>query len=199
MDEDVVGQLGGFALGEVLKDLDIDSSYISGGLSSLGLPSASSAHLSKDSIYKGKFVDEDGEDEDAREDWEAEVDQELYDEKWAKGAAKAKASNSKGLMRGEEEDFDEDDEEEEGGGEARVQVKEEPQDDGRGLFGSDYDEDRGEAEQADVIPPPPPAKRANVKDLFPTFEPGKVLDFTDLFVARPRKKARREYQAVQRS
>ncbi|ORY53385.1 hypothetical protein BCR35DRAFT_310520 [Leucosporidium creatinivorum] len=46
------------------------------------------------------------------------------------------------------------------------------------------------------LAPPPMMKQANVKDLFPDFDYGKTLDFTDLFGTRPRKKQKTKTESV---
>jgi len=101
------------------------------------------------------------------------------------------------------EDYDEDDEE----------------DEGDGLFG-DGDDDDQDAEGAvpaaepapaedgpgavapspdyEPIAAPPPMKQADVKDLFPRFNKGKTLDFTELFSTRPRKRPKKADAALQR-
>ncbi|KAI5476818.1 transcription initiation factor TFIID subunit 1 [Pseudohyphozyma bogoriensis] len=188
--DSVLNQLGGFALGEVLSSLALDEDTISGGLGQLGISSTSA--FSRDSIYKGKFVDE-----EEGDDLEDEVDREMEDEMYrGKSAAGAGAGTGAGLVRGEEEDFDDDDEEEADGGATEIKVKEEPKDDDEGLFG---DNASPEEERMDVEVDPSaqePPKTVDVKDLFPTFQYGKVLDFTDLFATRPRKKAKTEWEAV---
>ncbi len=45
---------------------------------------------------------------------------------------------------------------------------------------------------------PPPSRQVDVKELFPSFEPGKTLAFTDLFAMRPRKKRRVVTEGVKR-
>ncbi len=108
---------------------------------------------------------------------------------------------------------------------AAVQVKREASEDydddddddgGDGLFG-DGDDDEPEAEPAPAVgegaepaptaPPspafepiaaPPPMKQVDVKDLFPRFDKGKTLDFTELFSTRPRKRAKKSETALQR-
>lgn len=201
-DKEVVGQLGGFALGEVLQSLNLDSSTIAAANSRLGV---SNAAFTRDSIYNGKFVD----DVDEETDLEAQVDREMDKEKYLKKGMKVVAA-APVLMRGEEDEYDEYDEEEEGKGGAQVQVKDEPmEDDSEGLFGPrttmaedasgderEEGEERYRETSAVIIAPPPPLKTVDVKHLFPTFEYGKVLDFTDLFSQRPRRRQKKTFSTV---
>jgi len=200
MDADIASTLSGFALGEVLSSLDLDASALSSVQSQLGIQASNK--ISKASIYADKFADDDLDDEDLeddREDYEAMIDREMRQEmnrgskKQQKNASQAKG---KQLLRGEEDDFDEEYDEDETMGDSQLQVKAEPQDDDDDdLFGG-----------SDTSPPPrdmpaqdpmqvedlaaPPARTVDVKDLFPSFEYGKTLEFTDLFAMRPRKKRR---------
>ncbi|GAA5888299.1 hypothetical protein JCM5296_003279 [Sporobolomyces johnsonii] len=189
MDADIASTLSGFALGEVLSSLDLDASALSSVQSQLGI--RSSAQLNRDSIYADRFADDDGalDDEDLddeREDYEAVIDREMREEgNKAHRAAAARAGAA--LLRGEEDDFDEDYDEDDtmqGG------VKQEPTDDAGDLFG------RSPSPPPAAVPlqvenlAPPPARKVDVKELFPGFEYGKTLEFTDLFAMRPRKKRR---------
>ncbi|GAA5977901.1 hypothetical protein JCM21900_003126, partial [Sporobolomyces salmonicolor] len=195
MDADIASTLSGFALGEVLSSLDLDASALSSVQSQLGI--RSSAQLNRDSIYADRFADDDGalDDEDLddeREDYEAVIDREMREEgNKANRAAAARPSGA--LLRGEEDDFDEDYDEDDtvqGG------VKQEPTDDARDLFG-------GSPSLPSVAVPiqvenlaPPPTRKVDVKELFPGFEYGKTLEFTDLFAMRPRKKRRLAKEGV---
>lgn len=138
----------------------------------------------------------------------------------AAGAGKGAA-----LLRGEEDDFDEDyDEEEPAAGDrdqpmpdAEPRVKEEPLD-APDLYSSAAPTPVGDAQPVTPSQPadksesqfqplsmqlenlaPPPSRQVDVKELFPTFEPGKTLAFTDLFAMRPRKKRRVAGEGVKRS
>ncbi|BGP46994.1 hypothetical protein JCM10450v2_002846 [Rhodotorula kratochvilovae] len=198
MGDDIASTLSGFALGEVLSSLDLDASALGAVQSQLGIKRSNV--LNRESIYADRFADDDGEldDDDLdddREDFEAMIDREMREEKYGKAgaaavggaAAKGKAAGAR-LLRGEEDDFDEDyDEEDEPmTAAATPAVKEEPTD-GDELFGSPSPPPTQlEVEKL----APPPAKTVDVKDLFPQFEKGKVLDFTELFGTRPRKKRR---------
>lgn len=217
-DGQVLGQLGGFALGEVFKDLGIDTGDgISSVQGQLGLSSTSA--FSRDTIYGGKFVDAGGDDDDddddiGSDDLEAEVDREMYDEKWEKQGSKAVAASTGGgqqqkLMRGEEDDFDEYDDEDEPsapaapaqGDATMTAVKEEPRDDLDTLFGFGNGQTEQSQQTQDVrmsiepIAPAAPVKQADVKELFPSFDYGKTLDFTELFSSsyRPRKRQKTEF------
>lgn len=185
--DDVIGQLGGFALDEVLSSLQLPAAGVKDQLG------VSNAAFSRESIYAGKFVDDDDGD-DEREDYEAIVDKEMYSEKWSAKPTGAAAGGGAKLLRGEEDDFDDDDEEEEGSGAAAVKVKQEAMDEDD-LFG-DGGEERYQETSVEPIAPPPPIQQVRVQDVFPDFEYGKVLDFTDLFATRPRKRRRQRYEGV---
>jgi transcription initiation factor TFIID subunit 1 len=206
MDADIA-TLSGFALGEVLSSLDLDESALSSVQSQLGLRGTNK--ISKDSIYADKFADDDLSDEDdEREDYEAMIDREMREER--SGAAKKQqkdgAGPSKQLLRGEEDDFDEDYDEDEtmqDGSKLQTQVKAEPADDDDLFGGSDSSSpppqqtQQEEPMQVENLAAPPP-KKVDVKDLFPSFEYGKTLEFTDLFAMRPRKKRRMAKEGVKR-
>ncbi|GAA5893952.1 hypothetical protein JCM8208_001289 [Rhodotorula glutinis] len=211
MGDDIASTLSGFALGEVLSSLDLDTSALGALQSQLGIKRSNA--INRDSIYADKFADDDGglddEDlEDDREDFEAMIDREMREEKYGKaGAAAVGGAAKKGgqaaavarLVRGEEDDFDEEyDEEDEpmpaATAAATPVVKEEPADADDDLFGATSPAAAAGAAPARALEvedlAAPPAKQADVRDLFPSFEPGKVLDFTELFGTRPRKKRR---------
>ncbi|KAL8280182.1 hypothetical protein RQP46_007512 [Phenoliferia psychrophenolica] len=190
-DPNVIGQLGGFALDEVLSSLQLDQDSIAAAKGRLGVKTAA---FSRDSIYAGKFVDDEDEEGDDREDYEALVDKEMYSEKWNGNKAVSGPAGPKKLMRGEEDDFDDDDDDEAAGGDGGARVKEEPMDED--LFGGDDDEERYKEVSVGPIAPPPPIQQIGVKDLFPEFEYGKVLDFTHLFATRPRKRRRNQFDGV---
>jgi hypothetical protein len=196
-ESDVIGQLGGFALGEVLTSLSLDRDSIGNVQGRLGVGNAA---FSRDSIYNGKFVDDVDEAYDPVTDLEAQVDREMYSEKYHKAGLKAVAAPAK-LMRGEEDDFDEDDEDEDEEMEdGTVKVKRE-QEEGDDPFGSGEEdgEERYREVSAEVIAAPPPMKKVDVKALFPDFDYGKILDFTNLFstAKRPSKRQKKSFQPVQ--
>jgi transcription initiation factor TFIID subunit 1 len=233
-DNEVLGQLGGFALGEVFKDLGIDTGDgINTVRGQLGLGKSSNA-LSRDAIYGGKFVDageddddDDDDDDEDKDDLEAQVDREMYDEKWQSTATSSRTTQlatgggqPQKLMRGEVDDFDDDDDEEEedqgnGPNESRsanidtagqqipsqlgasstMTIKQEPTDDN--YYGNNVTFDQSTLDEAnadrmsvDPVPAPQPRRPVDVKELFPSFDYGKTLDFTELFSTsyRPRKR-----------
>lgn len=183
----------------MLSTLQLDQDTIAAAKGRLGV---STAAFSRDSIYAGKFVDDADEEGDEREDYEALVDSEMYNEKWSGAKSSVTAAGARGgtLLRGEEDDFDDDDDGSGGGGggdgDRAAMVKEEPVDDD--LFGGGPDEDRYTEMSVEPIAPPPPIQQVSVKDLFPEFEYGKVLDFTHLFATRPRKRRRKQFDGVKR-
>ncbi|GAA5861842.1 hypothetical protein JCM8547_008572 [Rhodosporidiobolus lusitaniae] len=206
MDADVASTLSGFALGEVLSSLDLDPSALGAVQSQLGIKRTNA--FNRDSIYNDKFADDDLDDEDLeddREDFEAMIDREMREERFGKktqvGTSKAAGTGGAAvgggrLLRGEEDDFDEDyDEEDEPMADAKA-VKTEPRDDDddADLFGSPSPEPTAQQQQQRSMEveqlAPPPAKKVDVKELFPSFEYGAKLDFTELFGMRPRKKRR---------
>ncbi|BGP14889.1 hypothetical protein JCM10213_003755 [Rhodosporidiobolus nylandii] len=196
MDADVASTLSGFALGEVLSELDLDAAALGAVQGQLGIKRTNA--FSRDSIYNDKFADDDGaldgdDLDDEREDFEAMIDREMREEQMGRAGAggSSKAPVGGRLLRGEEDDFDEDYDEED----APMQdaVKQEPRDDEDDLFGSPSPPPQAAAAQVDMVVEqlaPAPKKKADVKELFPSFEYGAKLDFTELFGARPRKKRR---------
>ncbi|GAA5883293.1 hypothetical protein JCM16303_007351, partial [Sporobolomyces ruberrimus] len=166
----------------------------------------------------GDGLDDDEDLEDDREDYEAMIDREMREEmdkeaKKRKKLEKETGGKAKGkqLMRGEEDDFDEEDDEDEAMKDdtttTTTRVKDEPKDDDDedDLFGGSdssspppaHQQPQSNVSQLPTQDPiqvenlaAPPAKQVDVKDLFPSFEYGKTLEFTDLFAMRPRKKRR---------
>ena len=175
---DVVGQLGGYALGEVLSSLNLDTETIQQAKRGLGVQEDSS--FSRDSIYNGKFVDEEEEPYDPVTDLEAQVDREMKEE-FTKTRNPAAT-----LLRGEEDDFDDDDDDDDDDATPpAIKQEEEP---------TPY-----RFQSLEPIAPLPPMRQVPVKDLFPTFEYNQVLTFTDLFTARPRKKPKIIHNQIQLS
>jgi len=199
MDADVASTLSGFALGDVLGGLGLDEAAMGAMQSQLGIKRTNA--FSRDSIYADKFADDDLDDddlEDEREDFEAMIDREMREEKFGKPAASASRAGAGKLMRGEEDDFDEDyDEKDEPMGDAPA-VKQEPREEDDDLFGSPPPEAEQEPMEFERLAAPP-ARKADVKDLFPTFREGAKLDFTELFGMRPRKKRRVVNEGVKRA
>lgn len=174
----------------------------------------------------GDGLDDDEDLEDDREDYEAMIDREMREEmdkeaKKRKKLEKETGGKAKGkqLMRGEEDDFDEEDDEDEAMKDdtttTTTRVKDEPKDDDDedDLFGGSdssspppaHQQPQSNVSQLPTQDPiqvenlaAPPAKQVDVKDLFPSFEYGKTLEFTDLFAMRPRKKRRVAKEGVKR-
>ncbi|GAA5834228.1 hypothetical protein JCM11251_000576 [Rhodosporidiobolus azoricus] len=197
MDDDVA-KLSGFALGEVFNDLGLGAADLGAVSGQLGLSSKSA--FSRDSIYADKFADDDGaldEDDldDEREDFEAMIDREMREERYGKSGTAAGSSKGAGggrLLRGEEDDFDEDYDEDETMADSAAKVKQELDEDDDLFGGSSSPAQQGAEVQPMQVEQlaPPPARKIDVKELFPTFEYGAKLDFTELFAMRPRKKRR---------
>ena len=104
-------------------------------------------------------------------------------------------------MRGEEDDFDDDEDEDDEMEDGTVKVKDE-QAEGDDMFGSgqeDDDEERYKEVTPEVIAAPPPLREVDVKALFPDFDYGKILDFTNLFstAKRPSKRQKKSFPPVQ--
>jgi transcription initiation factor TFIID subunit 1 len=87
-------------------------------------------------------------------------------------------------------------------GQLQTQVKAEPRDDDDLFGGSDSSpgpqptQGQDPMEMENLAAPPP--KQVDVRDLFPSFEYGKTLEFTDLFGMRPRKKRRVAKEGIKR-
>ncbi|KAM0746937.1 hypothetical protein T439DRAFT_350223 [Meredithblackwellia eburnea MCA 4105] len=214
-DNDAISQLGGFALDEVLAELELDASSLGAVKGQLGLRDGGA--FSRDSIYAGKFMDEADEaydeDEDGKEDYEGLVDREIYDEQYGAKASTSSGAQGGRLMRGEEDDFDDEEEEEEedaagegegvGGATASkegVKVKAEPMDEddllGGSAGGATTETAQYRPPSVEPIAPPPPMRQVRVQDIFPEFEYGKILDFTEMFAARPHKKRRKQLEGA---
>lgn len=203
MDDSAIAELGGFALSEVLSSLDPSLSEFTSSLSSFGLSSASAAGFSRDAIYNAKFMDDD--DDQDGDDLEDQVDKEMYDEKFSKSSGPG-GSKKAGLVRGEEDDFDDDDDDEEGEEEkpiipldSAVEEEEEEQDAPTQSSAELAQQRKEERMLARINKRGLKDATANatnttavVKELFPAFEKGKTLAFTDLFGTRPRKRRRKD-------
>lgn len=227
MDADIASTLSGFALGEVFSSLDLDPAALGAVQSQLGIRGNAALNRDSIYADKfaddgddddAALLDGDDDDlDDEREDFEAMIDREMREERDGKaGAAKAQPqANGRAaasLMRGEEDDFDEDyDEEDEPMAGSEPKVKEEPLDtvglDGSATPAADHSLTQPSGSTQTQTQPlslqlenlaPPPSRQVDVKELFPSFEPGKTLAFTDLFAMRPRKKRRVVTEGVKR-
>lgn len=172
--EDVVSQLGGFALDDVLRSLELDQDAIAAAKRGLGISSASFSHAE---IFSGKFVDDGPGDE--REDYEAMVDREMHRER---AGAHPGASSSGMLLRGEEVDSDEPHDEE-------LERSVTPMDED-GPLRVTKRKDRSLHPNVDRILSAPTSQQSIIKKFFPDFERGKIINMTDVFCARPRKRRR---------
>lgn len=203
-----ISQLGDLALGNILTDLGIASDgsnvphLVSGGQGQSKAARASQL-FERDQIYNDRFEDDEdadvdfgdlpgaAEDDDARA--AAEEDKAARDRYYRMGLASLEKSKSKGAVRGEDDDFDEDSSDKDAAGKVDddrplVQVKEEP-----------TNETARSTPSSPLVSTPPPSQASaalpqaqplDVKELWPGFQPGKVLDFTELFTTRPPKRRR---------
>lgn len=229
-DEDVVDQLGGFALDSFLSDFTGDKTIKASGLSALGLSGAKqSKSLDASQIYSERFEDEDeGEPanlpparrragvEELGDDWEDEIDKELDEEDKMIGGSNLNGSMhfTKTKMRGEDDDFDEDDDDDDGprnrdgydfalpADSELLRVKQEEREENEEQDDDDPDYamqqqlfqqsiarmQQQQQYQAEGRSPSPPVM--DIRTLYPSFAPNKILNFTELFTTRPKKKRR---------
>lgn len=207
-EDDAIATLGAYGLESALEGLDADA--VSGLRSQLGF--RSDIGYAKDDLYNGKFADD--LDDDASDpfgrgsfrgstsgqgrDWEDEADREVRMEMERERQGLVKGGVPTGRVRGEVDDYDDDDEDDEAGPNGRTvagqspqafRVKPEPEDEDMRDY---YDQD-------DQTPSPEPSEmeEMDVYDIFPTFRPGQVLAFTDLFAGLPRKRRKLGGQHVQ--
>ncbi|CAD6884023.1 unnamed protein product [Tilletia caries] len=190
MEDGAVRELDGLALGNILVELGIDDGSGSQGLSQVGLASNRNG-LDRDQIYNDKYADDDeGYGRAAGNDYEREVDEELQQDAAAGRGAGLERYFRKGLeslqpartqVRGEVGYDDEEEEEAQIHGQAAVEAGRAP---------ADSYEDRAPAATAQrerVQAQPEPIVK-DVHSLWPTFQPGVVLNFTDLFFEPPLKR-----------
>ena len=169
------------ALGRLLGDLGVEE--VGDVQDRLGLAGRADVH--EDQVYNEKFEDEEigGE-----SDLEAEVDREMTSERYYKAgleAARTAAPVKKSGVRGEDDDFDEDEEDDEEDEKPVPKVKTEVIDSGDRIRFSESPA-RSPPPPMEYIPPlqAAPKRIASVHDLYPSFEPYKVLDFSDLFTVK---------------
>jgi hypothetical protein len=176
MEEDILGQLDAV----VFKELGVADETIE--QFSGGRPRA----FDHSQIYNERY--EDDEDDSVKgdmepDDLEAQVDREMDRERQRNYERGLRGLNNIGTVRGEDEDFDEEDYDE--------KVKAEDNDDYlfEGMDDSDEEEDE-EAQQESKI---------DLSKIYPSFAPARVLDFTELFAKRPKKRPRLEGQPLKRT
>lgn len=161
--DDAVSHLEGLALGQVLEDLGVVGNQSDLRHIGLGSKASTAQALNKDEIYRNDF-DDDAVVEVPEDDDEAE------EEKQDDAPTSRPLRHSMMKIRGEDDDF--------------------------------ADEDEEEQEQVAPAPPPAPAveevrektpplsPRQEALKIFPDFAPGKVLNYTDLFVTPSQKRRR---------
>lgn len=244
-EELAIQQLGGFALGNLFGEIGLDEDAFNGVQSQLGIRRST---LDARQIYNDRFADDDlngelAEDEDERDDLEAQVDREMYDEKWIGRGQKSLGRQdgiASGRVRGEDDDFDEDyDEEDEdqdqemkdaqaGVGEGTRVKFEEDQDYSNQLYqnqlqastaqshpqylapnafmlhpqsrlGQSHTETHGQEQELVQVTEQEVArpKVVDVKTIYPGFQKGRVLNFTELFKGKSRKRKRKDERPAQ--
>ncbi|KAE8270822.1 hypothetical protein A4X09_0g1526 [Tilletia walkeri] len=190
-----VSELQSLALGNVLVELGIDDGSNTTGLRQVGLASNRNdgASLDRDQIYNDKYADDD--EGGARygradgNDYEREVDEELeqdaaagrgagLDRYFRKGLESLQSSRAQ--VRGEVgyDDDDDDDDEEETPSRAPV---------GSARSAAGVPATATSSQKEKVQAQPEPIVK-NVQTLWPKFEKGAVLNFTDLFFEPPLKR-----------
>jgi hypothetical protein len=170
MEDDILGQLDAV----VFKELGVAEETIeqfSGGRAKA---------FDHSQIYNEKYEDDDEDSvrggEMEHDDLEAEVDREMDRERQRNYERGLRGLSGIGTVRGEDEDFDEDDYD--------GKVKAEENDDYLFEGMDDSDEEKGEEGQQ--------GRKIDLSKIYPSFAPGRILDFTDLFARRPKKRPRLE-------
>lgn len=164
--DDAVSQLGGLALGQLLEDLGVVNA--DSDLSRIGLGSSkavSAQALKRDEIYRNDFDDE-AEDEGRIE--EMEEDDEKVEHPASSSVSIRPLRGGAFKVRGEEDDFAD----EESPAPASVQAP----------------EPASSVPSIDKAPEPVLSPRSEALKLFPDFQPGQILDFTEMFGTRSLKR-----------
>lgn len=178
-----ISQLGNLALGTLLTDLGISShashvSTVVGG----GFTSKSQQQLEQDQIYNERYEDDDFDmrelpdesvDETYEDDAEAARSRANKDRYFRMGMEEMNKSSTLGRVRGEVDDFDDDADADGEEDQSMVIVKQE------------YP-----PSSPSLRTPSPPPVELDVKEYWPGFETGKILNFTDLFTDPPPKRRR---------
>ncbi|WFD43991.1 hypothetical protein MPSI1_002656 [Malassezia psittaci] len=173
--DDAVSHLEGLALGQVLEDLGVvgsDSDLRRIGLG--GKKDATAQVIDKHEIYRDDFVDDTLNEPQAEDEDDDESVADLQDSKSSIYRPLRHASHK---IRGEDEDFDDDKSDE---SPAKVSQNEESSVPSLPV-----------ASQMPTAPPMSP--RTEARMIFPDFEPGKVLDYTELFVTPAQKRRRLQH------
>ncbi|MCO5588229.1 hypothetical protein L7F22_042184 [Adiantum nelumboides] len=202
MDDDngAITQLGDLALGNLLTELGVEANNADVSRLVGGAKSRPTQLLEQDQIYNERYADDDIDLGDLPVDHSSgQQDEEVttngstsYNrEKYMRMGLDA-LSKSKSRIRGEDDDFDEDADAEGEEDESydvplnqqqqsqSIKVKEEP-----------VDVVMQSPPSSPSEPTPPPAlapQPVDVKQLWPGFEEGAILNFTDLFTSAPRKR-----------
>jgi hypothetical protein len=172
MEDDILGQLDAV----VFKELGIAQETID------HVSGARPKAFDHKQIYNEQYEDDDEElGEMEQDDLEAQVDREMDRERQRNYERGLRGLNGAGTARSVDEDFDEEDYDE--------GVKAEDNDDYLFEGMDDSDEEEVEEEQE---------RRIDLSQIYPSFAPGKVLDFTELFSRRPKKRPRLEKPPLKR-
>ncbi|KAK0551567.1 hypothetical protein OC845_002147 [Tilletia horrida] len=196
MEDGAVRELDSLALGNILAELGVDDGRSTDGLRQIGLGTdRGSTNLDRDQIYNDRYADDDDGASLGRvrqgNDYEREVDEELeQDAKAGRGADLERyfrkglegLTSSKAKVRGEvgyDDDEDEDEEAERAPASAQRQA---------GPSGSKGDSrDEPQASVTMVMQQPAPVFKS-VETLWPSFQKGAILNFTDIFYEPPLKR-----------
>ena len=192
--DDAVTQLGGLALGQVLQDLGVVGA--DSDLSRIGLGSkktATTPALHREEIYRNDFDDDADDDIKLGPVGQDDEDDTIMEDvtNLRKTPVNREPGRGKFLVRGEEEDFADEDEEDHQEGDARkgmvqlatVPTTQPPLNKTDELVAP---KSALPYQQQQAEPPMSPTTEARM--LFPDFQPGKLLDFTELFGTRSLKR-----------
>lgn len=176
-----ISQLGNLALGNLLTNLGV-SSDASNVHSVVGGAQQPTSHqlLEQDQIYNDRYEDDDSDmgdlpdDRRSGDEEEAVLQARANQERYFRMGMTEMSKTSMGRVRGEVDDFDDEADADGEADRSMVRVKEEKSE---------------ETHSSRIVrtPSPPPAK-VDVRDYWPGFEKGRVLDFTELFTNPPQKR-----------
>jgi hypothetical protein len=174
-----ISQLGDLALGNLLNDLGVSSHPSQVGSVVGGAASSKSQILEQDQIYNDRYEDDDFDMGELPEDGSYEGDvykvqnQASQDRYYRMGMQEMNKASTMGRVRGEVDDFDDEEEEEDKGDSSIIKVKKEDT-----------------PSSSELRTPTPPPREVDVTEYWPGFEQGRILNFTDLFIAPAQKRRR---------
>ncbi|KAG8862822.1 hypothetical protein FRB96_000832 [Tulasnella sp. 330] len=174
--------LSGLGLDSILADLELPSSSSLGN--QLGLTGLSS--FTSGRIFSG-FAEDGAIGVGEGDDFEDEVDQEIMDEGGQSYAGQERLDMDQDVKIEAVTPYI---------GAAVHSPRDLPMGDDEDLFGPEPPRKKPRRERTRTIRNVVPTRPINVKELFPSFEPGKILNFTELFKGRAIKKSRVKHKPL---